>query len=212
MHTSYFNESEVDWDGTDEEGGDDRTEEEKKDDEVLLQETQNNVEAFLNAPPEQRKQLRSAAWKRCCEKLQSLRVDLDTKPVPQTHPGKFKQDLAEGFSYKEARLMQKGRERAARHQRSLATMEGVTFEDFPKSWSNQAPARVLRPGFLEEKDRERKWKKSRWDDSSWASSSRWQGWSDWRSQDWNQGWQEQSRQDQVAEDDEDWGWWKSNGR
>ena len=212
MHTSYFNESEVDWDGTDEEGGDDRTEEEKKDDEVLLQETQNNVEAFLNAPPEQRKQLRSAAWKRCCEKLQSLRVDLDTKPVPQTHPGKFEQDLAEGFSYKEARLMQKGRERAARHQRSLATMEGVTFEDFPKSWSNQAPARVLRPGFLEEKDRERKWKKSRWDDSSWASSSRWQGWSDWRSQDWNQGWQEQSRQDQVAEDDEDWGWWKSNGR
>ncbi|CAL1131402.1 unnamed protein product [Cladocopium goreaui] len=145
-----FDESEVDY-GDD----DDRTPEEKAEDEELLEKTKTKVEAFLRAPPEMRKTLRSQAWKRCKSKLEELNFEFSTRPLPEMHPGKFEKDLKDGFTYAEAKQRQKGRQRAARHQRALAEMEGASFEDFPKSWSHGYSKQVLKPGFLEEKNKER---------------------------------------------------------
>ena len=147
-------------------------------------------------------------------------------------------DLASGFSHREAKAMQKARERAARHQRSLATLQRASFADFPKSWSNQAPARTLRPGFLEERHRERakrKWEtKTHQDASSWSqrtspasqsSASNWQdpsqsnsstswytatNWQGWSSQ-WNDWWHD--RWSNTQDDEEaSWGQWRSEGK
>ena len=145
-----FDESEVDY-GDD----DDRTPEEKAEDEELLEKTKTKVEAFLRAPPEMRKTLRSQAWKRCKSKLEELNFEFSTRPLPEMHPGKFEKDLKDGFTYAEAKQRQKARQRAARHQRALAEMEGASFEDFPKSWSHGYSKQVLKPGFLEEKNKER---------------------------------------------------------
>ena len=145
-----FDESEVDY-GDD----DDRTPEEKAEDEELLEKTKTKVEAFLRAPPEMRKTLRSQAWKWCKSKLEELNFEFSTRPLPKMHPGKFEKDLKDGFTYAEAKQRQKGRQRAARHQRALAEMEGASFEDFPKSWSHGYSKQVLKPGFLEEKNKER---------------------------------------------------------
>ena len=132
-----FDESEVDY-GDD----DDRTPEDKPEDEELLEKTKTKVEAFLRAPPEMRKTLRSQAWKRCKSKLEELNFEFSTRPLPEMHPGKFEKDLKDGFTYAEAKQRQKGRQRAARHQRALAEMEGASFEDFPKSWSHKAESQI----------------------------------------------------------------------
>ena len=80
----------------------------------------------------------------CCEKLRTLRLD----PTPcHPHEGKFEADLRAGFSYQEAKILQKTRDRAARHQAALAEMKGVSLEDVPKSWRDDAELqRTLKPG------------------------------------------------------------------
>ena len=74
VYTPFFQETEIDW-GSD----DDRTEAEKKEDEELFRKTQESVEAFLKAPPDLRRALRTQAWKNCCSKLAALRCDFDTR-------------------------------------------------------------------------------------------------------------------------------------
>ena len=156
VYTPFFQETEIDW-GSD----DDRTEAEKKEDEELLRKTQESVLAFLKAPPDLRRALRTQAWKNCCSKLAALRCDFDTPPEPETHAGKFEADLQAGFSYAEAKLLQKARVRAARHHQALARMKGASIEDMPKSWmSAEGATEVLTPGFLERKREERNKKTS----------------------------------------------------
>ena len=115
----------------------------------------------MKAPPDLRRALRTQAWKNCCSKLAALRCDFDTPPEPETHAGKFEADLQAGFSYAEAKLLQKARVRAARHHQALARMKDSTLEDMPKSWmSAEGATEVLTPGFLERKREERNKKTS----------------------------------------------------
>ena len=115
----------------------------------------------MKAPPDLRRALRTQAWKNCCSKLAALRCDFDTPPEPETHAGKFEADLQAGFSYAEAKLLQKARVRAARHHQALARMKGASIEDMPKSWmSAEGATEVLTPGFLERKREERNKKTS----------------------------------------------------
>ena len=58
LYTPSFTEAEVDW-GSD----DDRTAEEKAEDEALLEATKQRMQAFLQAPPELRKALRTTLEK-----------------------------------------------------------------------------------------------------------------------------------------------------
>ena len=143
-----FNEEEVDWEHDDVE--DDRTPEEKQEDAEILRQTKENMAAFLRAPPELKRTLRSQLWQCCCEKLRTLCLD----PTPcHPHEGKFEADLRAGFSYQEAKVLQKPRDRAARHQAALAEMKGVSCEDFPKSWRDDTePQRTLKPGFIQERN------------------------------------------------------------
>ena len=79
-----FNEEEVDWEHDDVE--DDRTPEEKQEDAEILRQTKENMAAFLRAPPELKRTLRSQLWQCCCEKLRTLCLD----PTPcHPHEGKF---------------------------------------------------------------------------------------------------------------------------
>ena len=151
-YTPYFLEEEVDFD-------DDRTEEERAEDEKVLEETRKNMQVFLEAPEDVKRQMRTAAWKKCCARLEALRLNL-LPAKPKVHKGKFEADLAAGFSHREAAKMQKGRVRAARHEAFLASEPRTTFEDLPRSWTNPK-ARTLQPGWLERKEAERREKRGR---------------------------------------------------
>ena len=155
-----FDPEDVDWGEDEEDPNDDRTPEEKAEDAALLRETKEKMKTFLNAPPEVKKLLRSQLWKKCCEKLQAIRLD----PLPYTpHEGLYEADLAAGFSVKEAEFLQKARDRAARHQAALSRMPHLGFDDLPKSWTDPtASQKKLKPGFLKERNArkaQRKWEK-----------------------------------------------------
>lgn len=96
-------------------------------------------------------------WKKCCEKLQSLRLD----PVEgQPHAGKFEEDLRAGYIYREAIYLQKTRDRAAKHQAQLAQMPGLGIDDLPRSWGEEAEGeRKLKLGFIKEKQAKKAQKK-----------------------------------------------------
>ena len=93
-YTPYFLEEEVGF-------GDDRAEEERAEDEKVLEETRKNMQAFLEAPEDVKRQMRTAAWKKCCARLEALRLNL-LPAKPKVHKGKFEADLAAGFSRREA--------------------------------------------------------------------------------------------------------------
>ena len=173
--TPFFEESEVDWGGDE----DERTEAEKREDAEILRKTKESMEAFLKAPPALKQQLRTNAWKQCCERLRALRLGLEVRDV-KPHEGKYEADLAAGFSVAEARYLHKQRERAARHQDHLSRMPGVSLEDLPKSWqSEQGPERTLKPGFLKEREekksrrRREKWLARKHEEWRSAGSRRW---------------------------------------
>ena len=147
-----FAEEDVDWGGEEAEAGeDDRTHEEKEEDELLLARARERMEHFLQASPELKARLRSEAWQRCCDLLKNLHLDPADVEVPAS---KKEEDLRAGFTPKEARIREKARERAARHQAGLVRMEGFTEGDLPKSWV-EGTQRKLAPGFAREREKAR---------------------------------------------------------
>lgn len=64
IETPVFDPDQVDYGDE----ADDRTAEEKQADEDLLQRTQQKMQAFLQAPPEVKAQLRTSSWKRCYQR------------------------------------------------------------------------------------------------------------------------------------------------
>ena len=158
IFSPYFDEESVDWGGED-----DRTAEEKAEDEEILNRTRENIVAFMQATPEVKKQLRTNAWKRCVDRLWDMRINLEPH-FDKPHPGKFQEDLAAGYSFAEAKDLQKQRDRAARHHGSLAHGRGDIRG--PTLRTSEKPKKVLMPGFLKAKGEKRaqgraeKWKTS----------------------------------------------------
>ena len=103
------------------------------------------------------------AWKRCVDRLWDMRINLEPH-FDKPHPGKFQEDLAAGYSFAEAKDLQKQRDRAARHHGSLAHGRGDIRG--PTLRTSEKPKKVLMPGFLKAKGEKRaqrraeKWKTS----------------------------------------------------